>query len=129
MKPDDIDKFTDVLSGDKRAVLLQQLQSIHQEIMNFIEVQLQQMETIRAEIVRMRAEELELLPPEGQAENPATRETRLRLVKAEGDLGKEERGMQMQVLHETKDLHKEEREVEKELLTTKQRDQRLRDFG
>jgi hypothetical protein len=129
MKPDDIDKFSDVISGDKRAVLLQQLKSIHEETLNFIEVQLQQMESIRAEIVRVRAEELELVPPEGVAENPSTRETRLRLVKAEGDLGKEERGMQMQVLHETKDLHREEREVEKELLTTKQRDARIRDFG
>lgn len=128
MTTDDIDIVAAALSGDKVAVLKDQLQRLEREILERIVIELLTRTTIEHEVADLRNEILNLQPGEGQADDPMARRDRLALKKECLELSGEIRSERRDAWKDVQHLKTEERIVEKELLTVQQRDKRLRDF-
>ena len=126
--PDDVDRLTAALSGDKRAVLEAQLKSIDREKLERFVIEIFGGKDIDDTVSDLRNELLRMQPQDGQAENPQDRRDRLVVEKEILDLTKEGRDDKRNTWRDVQNLEREKREVEKELLTADQRDKRLHDF-
>ena len=124
----DIDTISAALHGDKRAVLKDQLQRLEREVVERLLIDVLTRSAVEAEVTDIRSEIIRLQPPEGQADDPGQRRDRLALEKERADLTKELRVEQRDCWRDVQELKREERQVEKELLTVHQRDKRLREF-
>jgi hypothetical protein len=125
---DDIDSITAALSGDKRAVLHQQLKSINREKLERFVIEVLTNKDITEEVGELRNELLRMQPPDGQRPDPQERRDRLVIEKEVLDLKKEGRDETRSTWRDVQNLEREQREVEKDLLTTAQRDKRIKDF-
>lgn len=125
---DDFDKISAALTGDKRAVLKDQLKRLEREVVERLLIDVLTRANVEEEVRDIRNEILNLQPADGQPDNPTERSARLTLKKECLDLTKELRVEQRDCWRDVQNLQREEREVEKELLLVHQRDKRLRDF-
>lgn len=126
---DDIDIVAAALSGDKKAVLKDQLKRLEREELERLVLEILSKATIAQEILDIRNEILRLEPlHEELGDDPMKRRDRLALKKEVLTLSKEVRDDERGTWRDVQNLKREEREVQKELIGTKQRDQRLRDF-
>lgn len=128
MTEDDIDSVTAALSGDKRAVLHEQLKKIKREKLERFVVEVLTNKDIAELVSELRNELLRMQPPDGQREDPQERRDRLTIEKEMLDLKKEGRDETRTTWRDVQNLEREQRDIEKELTTTAQRDKRLHDF-
>jgi len=125
---DDIDRVTAALSGDKRAVLQEQMKSIGREKLERFVIEVLTNKDIAEQVSELRNELLRMQPPDGAREDPQERRDRLVVEKEMLDLKREGRDETRSTWRDVQNLEREKREVEKELLITGQRDKRLHDF-
>lgn len=125
---DDVDRINAALSGDKRGVLEAQLKSIQREKLERFVIEIFGGKDISETVSELRNELLRMQPPDGQVESPQDRKDRLVVEKEVLDLSKEGREEKRNTWRDVQNLEREQREVEKELLTAGQRDKRLHDF-
>lgn len=126
---DDIDIVAAALSGDKKAVLKEQLRLIDREILERLMIELLTRDGIEHDVADIRNEIIQLQPDhDGNPDDPVKRRDRLALRKEELDLTKELREEREGCWRDVKDLKREERDVQKELTTIEKRDKRLSDF-
>ena len=128
MTEDDVDSISAALSGDKRAVLHAQLKSITREKLERFVIEIFGGKDIAETVSELRNELLRMQPQDGVREDPQERRDRLVVEKEVLDLTKEGREEKRNTWRDVQNLEREQREVEKELLTTAQRDKRLHDF-
>lgn len=126
---DDIDIINAALSGDRRAVLKDQLRRIDTEIIERLAVNITTREAIHEQLTDLRRDIMSCEPAHhGLPDDPVIRRDRFVLKrdyrKLVLDLAEEQRSC----WHDTQALKTEARLVEKELLTLAQRDRRLSDF-
>jgi hypothetical protein len=125
---DDLDTISAALHGDKRTVLQAQLREIDREILEYILLELAHRHEIHEEIRNLRDEYIKLAPDEHEADDPKKRADRLRVQEDLLAEAREARALALKVRDTTKDLRREEREKQGELLHIDLRDKRLRDF-
>jgi|ERR1051326_8816354 hypothetical protein len=125
---DEIDAVSAALHGDKRTVLQHQLREIAREILEYILLELAQRHEIHEEIRQLRDERLKLAPSDHEPDDPTKRKDRLRIEQEILGESREQRALQLKIRDTTKDLRREEREKQGELLHIDLREQRLRDF-
>lgn len=128
MMTDEFDHISAALTGDKRAVLKDQLQRLEREVVERLLIDVLTRAAVEGEVTDIRGEIIRLQPPDGQGDDPVARRDRLALEKERADLTKELRAEQRDCWRDVQELKREERQVEKELLTVHQRDKRLREF-
>ena len=128
MMTDEFDHISAALTGDKRAVLKDQLQRLEREVVERLLIDVLTRAAVEGEVTDIRGEIIRLQPREGQGDDPVARRDRLALEKERADLTKELRTEQRDCWRDVQELKREERQVEKELLTVHQRDRRLREF-
>src|ERR1051325_2573310 len=126
---EDIDIISAALSGDKRAVLKDQLRRIDTQIIERLAVNITTREALHEQLTDLRRDILTLEPlHHGLQDDPVIRRDRFVLKrdyrKAVGDLSEEQRNC----WRDTQALKTEARQVEKDLLGLHLRDTRLRDF-
>jgi hypothetical protein len=126
--PEDLESITAALSGDKRAVLHAQLKSIQREELERLLIEIFSRTNIEEEISDIRNEVVRLQPQADGSDNPQERRDRIVLKKEVLDLTKEVREERRSTWRDVQNLEREKREVEKDLLTTAQRDKRINDF-
>lgn len=126
---DDIDIVAAALSGDKKAVLKEQLTRIDREILERVMIELLTRASIEDDVRDLREQLLQLQPAhQGVPDDPVQRRDRLALKKEELDLTKELREERRECWNDVQALKREERDVQKELSTTERRDKRLHEF-
>ena len=126
---DDVDIINAALSGDKRAVLKDQLRRIDIEIIERLAVNITIREALHEQLTDLRRDIIALEPAhEGLPDDPVIRRDRFVLKrefrKLVGDLYAEQRDC----WRDTQPLKTEARHVENDLLALHQRDRRLQDF-
>jgi hypothetical protein len=127
---EDIDIIAAALTGDRQAVLKDQLRRIDTEIIMRLAINLTTRHAIQELLAHVRADQLRLEPEhEGLPENPTTLRERLGLQREFRMLIRELSEEQRSCWADTQALKTEARGVEKELLQLRQRDKRLGDFG
>jgi hypothetical protein len=126
---DDIDIIAAALTGDRQAVLKDQLRRIDLEIITRLAINLTTRHAIHELISHVRGDQLRLEAPEGLGEDPSTLRERMALQREFRALVRELSEEQRSCWHDTQALKTEARQVEKELLQLKQRDRRLSEFG
>jgi len=126
---DDIDIVAAALSGDRQAVLTDQLRRIETELIGRLAVNITTRENIHNLLADLRADLLKLEPPhDGLGDDPSTLTDRIALKREWRSLVRELSEEQRSCWADTQALRTEARQVEKELLQVRQRDKRLGDF-
>ena len=125
---DDIDIINAALHGDKRTVLQHQLREIDREILEYIMLELAQRHGIHEEIGELRKQYLQLTCHEHEPDDPVKRKDRLKVQDQILTDEREERALALKVKDTTKDLRREEREKQGELLRIDLREKRLKEF-
>lgn len=125
---DELDVVNAALNGDQRTVLQQQLREIRREILEYILLELAQRHEMHEEIRQLRDERLKLAPDEHEADDPTKRKDRMRIEQEILGETREQRALQLKIRDTTKDLKREERDKQAELLRIDLREKRVRDF-
>jgi hypothetical protein len=127
---EDIDIIAAALTGDRQAVLKDQLRRIDLEIVTRMAINLTTRHAIHELLSHVRGDQLRIEPAhDGLPEDPSTLRERLGLQREFRMLVRELSEEQRSCWHDTQALKAEARLVEKELLQLKQRDRRLGEFG
>lgn len=127
---EDIDIIAAALTGDRQAVLKDQLRRIEIEIVTRLAINLTTRHAIHELLARIRADQLRLEPfHEGLPEDPATLRERLALQREFRAFVRELSEEQRSCWRDTQALKAEARLAEKELLELRQRDRRLGEFS
>lgn len=127
---EDIDIIAAALTGDRQAVLKDQLRRIDGEIITRLAINLTTRHAIHELLAHVRADQLRIEPAhEGLPENATTLRERLGLQREFRQLVRELSEEQRACWNDTQALKAEARLLEKELLQLKQRDRRLGEFG
>lgn len=125
----DIDIITAAISGDRIAVLRDQLDRINTEIIQRLAINITTREAIHDLLHNMRQTILHLEPAhEGLADDPRTRTERLLLEREYRSLILRLADEQRSCWEDIQALKAEARIAEKELLTMQRRDRRLSEF-
>ena len=126
---EDIDIIAAALTGDRQAVLKDQLRRIDTEIITRMAINLTTRHAIHELLAHVRADQLRIEPlHDGLPEDPLTLRERLGLQREFRMLVRELSEEQRSCWHDTQALKAEARLVEKDLLQLKQRDRRLGEF-
>jgi len=126
---EDIDIISAALTGDRQAVLKDQLRRIELEIVTRLAINLTTRHAIHELIAHVRADQLRIeAPHEGMGDDPMTLRERMGLQREFRALVRELSEEQRSCWHDTQALKAEARQVEKELLQLTQRDRRLGEF-
>jgi hypothetical protein len=126
---DDIDIIAAALTGDRQAVLKDQLRRIDLELIGRLAVNLTTRHAIHELIAHVRADQLRIeAPHEGVADDPMTLRERMGLQREFRALVRELSEEQRSCWHDTQALKAEARLLEKELMQLHQRDRRLGAF-
>jgi hypothetical protein len=125
---DELDTISAALHGDKRTVLQVQLREIDREILEYILLELAHRHEIHGEIRSLRDEYIKLAPDDHEPDDPVRRSERLRVQQTILAESKEARTLALKVRDTTKDLRREEREKQGELLQIELSEKRLEDF-
>jgi hypothetical protein len=126
---DEFDVIRAALTGDKQAVLQDQLTRIDQEVLQRLAINITTRETLHTVLREVREEILRLEPAHDGAPDDARREHERLILKRDYwqfllRLGDEQRSCWQDTQH----LKTDARHAEKELLTVRQRDRRLQEF-
>ena len=126
---EDIDIITAAISGDKRAVLKDQLERLDREIIDRLAINITARQSIHELISDVRRDILEHEPPhEGAPDDLNIRRDRMMLKREFRTLVKDLLIEQRSCWNDTQVLKAEVRNVERDLLVLKQRDRRLTEF-
>jgi hypothetical protein len=126
---EDIDIIAAALTGDRQAVLKDQLRRIDLEIVTRMAINITTRHAIHELLANVRADQLRIGPlHDGVPDDPSTLRERLGLQREFRMLVRELSEEQRSCWHDTQALKAEARLVEKELLQLQQRDRRLGEF-
>jgi len=127
---DDIDIIAAALSGDRRAVYIDQLKRIETELIARLAVNITTRETIHNLLHEIRNDLLRLeAPHDGLGDDPSTLTDRIVLKREWRQLVRSLAEEQRSCWADTQALKSEARIVEKELLTLAHRDRRRGEFA